>query len=99
MTQDRHLRGGCGCGCNRRDFLAGSALAAGALALGPLGVLAGAEPPKPSRRKEPSRVRAAFVYPPSKTFADNPNGWWSWPGKQFDAEGRQKQYTAALRDM
>jgi len=99
MTQDHHLRGGCGCGCNRRDFLAGSALAAGTLALGPLGVLTGAETSKPSRRKEPARVRAAFVYPPSKTFADNPNGWWSWPGNQFDAEGRQKQYTAALRDM
>jgi len=42
-------------------------------------------------------VRAAFIYPPSSKFADDPDGWWSWPGNEFDAEGRQKKYTAELR--
>jgi hypothetical protein len=51
----------------------------------------------PSR--QPAKVRVVFLYPPSKTFAGNPDGWWSWPGNDFDAEGRHRQYTAALRDM
>ncbi len=49
--------------------------------------------------RQPATVRVAFLYPPSKTFADNPDGWWSWPGNDFDAEGRQRQFTAALREM
>ena len=63
---------------------------------------AGAET-APSEDKPDGRqgatVRVAFLYPPSRTFADNPDGWWSWPGNDFDAEGRQRQYTAALREM
>jgi len=46
-----------------------------------------------------ANVRAVFVYPPSKTFAEDPNGWWSWPGIEYDAEGRQKQYTTELKKM
>ncbi|MDP6545949.1 MAG: hypothetical protein QGH60_18370 [Phycisphaerae bacterium] len=46
-----------------------------------------------------ANVRAVFVYPPSKTFADNPKGWWSWPGREFDAEGRQVQYAAELKKI
>jgi len=55
--------------------------------------------PNSASRKEPARIRVAFVYPPSKTFADKPNGWWSWPGNDFDAEGRQKKYETELRKM
>jgi len=44
-------------------------------------------------------VRAVFVYPPSKAFAQSPKGWWSWPGREFDAEGRQEQYTAELKKI
>ena len=84
-------------GCNRRDFLAGMGLAAGAITAGPLQSLMGAEAAPASRKKEGAIVRVAFLYPPSKTFADDPDGWWSWPGNEFDAEGRQKQYTAAFR--
>ena len=49
--------------------------------------------------RKSANVRAVFVYPPSKAFADNPNGWWSWPGTEFDAEGRQAQYTVELKKM
>ena len=56
------------------------------------------EPPAPQRR-EPTFIRAAFVYPPSEAFAGDPDGWWSWPGNEFDAEGRQKKYTDALVEM
>jgi hypothetical protein len=57
---------------------------------------AGADIP---RARQPATVRAVFLHQPSKTFADDPDGWWSWPGNEFDAEGRQRQFTAALRDM
>ena len=40
-----------------------------------------------------------FLYPPTKSYTDNPNAWWSWPGNDFNAEGRQKQYAAALRKV
>ncbi len=52
-----------------------------------------------SRNKEGATVRAVFLYPPSKTFADDPDGWWSWPGNEFDAEGRQKKYMTALKEI
>ena len=49
--------------------------------------------------KAPAQIRVAFIYPPSKTFSDDPNGWWSWPGNEFDAEGRQKKYVKELRKV
>lgn len=51
------------------------------------------------RLKQGAKVRAFFVYPPSRTIANDPAGWWSWPGNEFDAEGRQKRYTLALAGM
>jgi hypothetical protein len=45
-----------------------------------------------------ARVRVSFLYPPSEHFAENPDGWWSWPGNEFDAEGRQVEFTQALAD-
>ena len=47
----------------------------------------------------PITIRAHFLYPPSSTFADDPEGWWSWPGNDFNAEGRQQQFMTALRGM
>ena len=44
-------------------------------------------------------IRAVFLYPPSKSYADDPNGWWSWPGNDFEAEDRQQKYMAALADL
>jgi hypothetical protein len=49
--------------------------------------------------KKSATIRVVFLYPPSKQFAENPDGWWSWPGNDFNAEGRQRQYTASLRDI
>ena len=83
------------------EFLGVSTAALGGLMLTSLraeGAEAAAAGDKPPAR-QPATVRVAFLYPPSKTFAGNPDGWWSWPGNDFDAEGRQRQYTAALREM
>ncbi|MBN2294727.1 MAG: hypothetical protein JXM70_20025, partial [Pirellulales bacterium] len=56
------------------------------------------EVPTPDpRKKTPARVRAVFLYPPSKTFANDPDGWWSWPGNEYDAEGRHRRYGQALQ--
>ena len=102
MREHEHTPG-CGCDgdCDRREFLGVSTAALGGLMFTSLRA-DGAEPAaaedKPQGRQA-ATVRVAFLYPPSKTFADNPDGWWSWPGNDFDAEGRQRQYTAALRDM
>jgi hypothetical protein len=89
---------GCGCdgGLDRREFLGTCGAAAGSVAFTSLQA---AEPSAEPRKKEGAQIRAVFFYPPSKTFASTPDGWWSWPGNDFDAEGRQQKYTAALRAM
>jgi hypothetical protein len=94
---------GCGCDgdCDRRDFLAAMSTALGGSMLTSLQT-DGAEGLASEAKPEDNRlatIRVAFLYPPSKTFANKPDGWWSWPGNDFDAEGRQRQYTAALRDI
>lgn len=87
---------GCGCGFSRRGFLAGTGAAFGSLAFPAAGARAetGVSPPA---GKEKAVVKVAFIYPPSTTFSEDPDGWWSWPGNEFDAEGRQARYTEALR--
>ena len=90
--------GCCSCGHNRREFLASVGVAAGWMALAPWQA-AGETAPLPARPKDGGVVRVAFLYPPSSTFSGNPDGWWSWPGNEFDAEGRQKQYTETLRQV
>lgn len=88
---------GCSCGCDRRGFLAAVGAAAGGGLLWSSGEARAADG-EAARTRQGATVRAVFIYPPSSTFA-GPDGWWSWPGNEFDAEGRQKQYMAALRDM
>ena len=91
---------GCGCddGLCRRDFLAAVGTTFGAATLSAFHAPAEAVV-EPLAKKQGASVRAVFLYPPSKTFADDPDGWWSWPGNFFDAEGKQKKFTAALREM
>jgi hypothetical protein len=48
--------------------------------------------------KQTATVRGAFIYPPSEKLRV-PGGWWSWPGKDFDAEGRQRQYMAKIKQI
>jgi hypothetical protein len=83
--------------CCRREFLR----LLGASATLPLvsGSLLGAATPAAaaSRPKAAAKVLGAFLYPPSDTLRQA--GYWSWPGSGFDAEGRQRQYTAKLREV
>ena len=48
---------------------------------------------------EALKIRSVFFYPPSHTYAEDPDAWWSWPGNDFDAEGRQQEYHARLEEM
>ena len=96
---DRDFGCGCGGGCDRREFLAAAGATVGAITLNTLQADAAETPDSSTGKKQGAVVRAAFLYPPSGTFSDNPDGWWSWPGNEFDAEGRQKQYVAAFRKI
>ncbi len=99
MNMLRQTSSRCSCGCDRREFLAALGTAAGGLAWTSLN-RANAQPSVTfDSQKLGARVRVIFLYPPSKQFAEDPNGWWSWPGNDFDAEGRQSQYTKALREL
>jgi len=71
-------------------------VSSGAIALN-LTVPAAAESSKTTARKKSTpTVMGAFLYPPSSKLHGN---WWSWPGNDFDAEGRQKQYMARIKEM
>lgn len=80
---------------NRRDF--GRAFGAGALA-SPFAQ--GAKPARIAARNPSDPVgyiKAAFSYPPTSQLREE--GYYSWPGSTFDAEGRQKEYSAVLQRM
>jgi len=88
----------CACGCSRRDFLATVSLTAAGVALHGLALPSFAQPLEP-RKRTGATVRVLFLYPPSAQFAKDPDGWWSWPGNDYDAEGRQRQFAGQLRKM
>ena len=83
---------------SRRMLLKAMGGTAATLSLGTqpwLGGLALAQPAGPAKR--PAVVRAAFLYPPTESLRQA--GYYSWPGSNFDAEGRQTQYTGRLRAL
>jgi hypothetical protein len=84
---------------DRRTFLATIGAAYSTLAVPFSKVCAAEKKQLAPKNKEGATVRAVFLYPSSKTFSEDPDGWWSWPGNEFDAEGRQKKYTAALKEI
>jgi hypothetical protein len=83
---------------SRRTFLQAMGGTATTLSLSThpwLGSLALAQPA--GGAKKPAIVRAAFLYPPTGSLREA--GYYSWPGSNFDAEGRQRQYTGKLRAL
>ena len=98
MHKREHGKFGCGCdeGYNRREFMTLAGLATGtAMAMKPVPAAA-VEPMPLAGDKRPARIRLAFLYPSSSQIAADPDGWWSWPGNEFDAEGRQRTYMDSL---
>jgi hypothetical protein len=90
----------CGCGCNRREFINMSGMTTlGLLSLPVMNIFGSAiESPK-LITKQGARVKTVFIYPPSRTMADDPDGWWSWPGTEFNAEGHQRRHTNEIKLM
>ncbi len=84
-----------GCSCGRRSFVATMGASLGTLAFQSVA----AQPAfSQTNSKEPATILGAFLYPPSDTLRKK-GQWWSWPGNDFDAEGRQKQYMKELRKI
>lgn len=82
---------------NRRDFIkTASAVTAGVSAT-PSKVLFGAASGTPAKKNRLPTVYGAFVYPPSEILKKE--GYYSWPGSSFDAEGRQKLYMKRIREI
>ncbi len=95
MRKNTHVRyASC---LDRRDFLAAAGISYGAVAFPWLKADA-RESGETGREKGTAIVRGAFLYPPSEKLR-KPGGWWSWPGKDFDAEGRQKNYMDRLKSI
>lgn len=93
---------GSGGRLGRRGFLRAAGAIAGAASLGALGEDARggsgpALPPDEPPPKRAARVRAAFAYPPSAALARE--GYYSWPGSGFDAEGRERAYRSRLGEI
>lgn len=87
-------------GYSRRLFLKFTGMATGGLMLPACGGPEGdGHRTAPGAPKRPALIRVAFLYPPSANFTNDPDGWWSWPGNDFDAEGRHRAYAERLRQM
>ncbi|MGC9329948.1 MAG: hypothetical protein ACP5I1_20095 [Candidatus Hinthialibacter sp.] len=96
MNSESHATG---CGCGRRTFMAAMGTSLSSLAFHPIMAQSETEAEaRRSRSKEPAKIIGAFLYPPSSTLRVE-GGWWSWPGNDFDAENRQKQYVKEMREI
>lgn len=82
----------------RRSFLRTAGVAAAGIPVLPAltpGLFAATEQHR--RRWSNTTVRVAFLYPPTESLRQE--GYYSWPGSSFDAEGRQREYTDRLGAM
>ncbi|RJP22604.1 MAG: hypothetical protein C4527_21535 [Candidatus Omnitrophota bacterium] len=96
---NQHTHEGTSCGCCRREFLGAMGLTAGSIALQfTQAAIARDASAAEIREKGTATVMGAFLYPPSDSMRVK-GGWWSWPGNDFDAEGRQKQYMSSIREI
>ncbi|MEN8227285.1 MAG: hypothetical protein ABFS38_03955 [Bacteroidota bacterium] len=90
----------CDCGCSRREFITTSGTATLGMSALPFSSMLANEFKAPvMKNKTGASVKTVFLYPPSATFSDDPDGWWSWPGNQYDAEGKQKEYTERIKKI
>lgn len=100
MMKNIEHKNGCNCDCNRRDFLKVTGTATAGIFASPLFSFFPAEVEQPIlKNKQGANVKAVFFYPPSETFSKPADGWWSWPGNTWDAEGHQRQYTEEIRKI
>ena len=83
---------------SRRGFLQTVSASAAGLSVNSCVSYGAASAPKRLRQREDVPVvHGAFVYPPTEKLRQV--GYYSWPGSTFDAEGRQREYVARLKQM
>jgi L-fucose isomerase-like protein len=87
---------------SRREFLQTAGTAAAGVSLGSGKLLDAASPARASIAQSTpdvrrATVRGAFIYPPTESLRKV--GYYSWPGSTFDAEGRQKEYAAKIKQI
>jgi hypothetical protein len=81
----------------RRDFIKTVSVLSAGIPLANASTLFAAIPGADPLKKQIPTVYGAFIYPPSAILKKE--GYYSWPGSGFDAEGRQKQYMAEIQAM
>ena len=85
-------------GMSRRDFFwTAGATAAGASLASSVGSGMAAVVDERMMKKRKPRIMGAFLYPPTEILRKE--GYFSWPGAHFDAEGRQKEYMEKIFDI
>ena len=85
-------------GIPRRDFVKIVGLSAAGVSFHAAALTGAEETPGPApRTQEITTIQGAFLYPPTQVLEEK--GYYSWPGSDFDAEGRQTQYMSRIRDM
>jgi hypothetical protein len=85
-------------GLPRRDFIKTMSVSVAGVSMGADRIIdsLGTFHPGVSEKKI-TTIRGAFLYPSTKTLDEE--GYFSWPGSDFDAEGRQKQYISTLKEI
>jgi len=81
----------------RREFLKTIGVVTAGISMVPGQVWSGGNSKNTSLNGKKPTVHCAFIYPPSKELHEE--GYYSWPGSGFNAEGKQSQYTQELRNM
>lgn len=82
---------------SRRNFLQAAGSTAAGISLSSKQLLGAAAPTQSIIQKRLAKVRGAFVYPPTESLKKA--GYYSWPGSDFDAEGRQRTYTEQIKKI
>lgn len=81
---------------SRRQFLQTAGTTAAGVSFGSARLFGAATSVDAGESREGmATVRGAFVYPPTESLRKD--GYYSWPGSTFDAEGRQRQYAERIR--
>jgi hypothetical protein len=85
-------------GIPRREFIKAVGASVAGVTLGAGGILSMEEGEGAATGiKKAAVIRGAFLYPPSSTL--DAEGYYSWPGSDFNAEGRQLQYLAKIKEI
>jgi hypothetical protein len=80
----------------RRDFIKSVGISAAGISLGADRIInAAGFSGNAARENKTTIIRGAFLYPPTKVLDEE--GYYSWPGSDFDAEGRHKQYMSDIK--